>query len=178
MNGARPAAADKSERLVRGSASLGGTSARGVVDCVDLSTDEGRARLESRVFPTAGGQQTAVAAAAAECADEQVAGAFWQARELLFAYAMAGQYDITFLDRLNNDLALDDVTLLTCLNDAEQIVRDVTFGRELGVRGTPAVLVRYGDGPAQFIELDGRTFDMGGPPFEVLAAVVEQAEQP
>src|SRR5690606_3161075 len=66
----------------------------------------GRARLESRVFPTAGGQQTAVAAAAAECADEQVAGAFWQARELLFAYAMAGQYDITFLDRLNNDLAL------------------------------------------------------------------------
>ncbi|WP_434060846.1 chorismate-binding protein [Sanguibacter hominis] len=47
MNGARPAPPDEPERLVaRGSASLGGTSAHGVTDCVDLATVEGRARLD------------------------------------------------------------------------------------------------------------------------------------
>ena len=46
MNGARPAPPDEPERLVRGSASLGGTSAHGVIDCIDLATVEGRARLD------------------------------------------------------------------------------------------------------------------------------------
>ena len=64
--------------------------------------------------------------------------------------------------------------LLTCSGDAEQINVDMEFGRVNGIQGTPAVMVRYNDGPAEWINYNGTTYNRGNVPYSVLAGVVEQ----
>ncbi len=136
----------------------------------------GRARLEFRFFPTAGGELTVLAARAAECADEQSPGAFWEAHELLYDYATSSRYDNQIPERLAADLDVDANALMACLVTANQIERDVALARELGVTGTPAVLIRYGDGIAHFIEMEGQTYRNGGPHFGILSAAVEMGQ--
>jgi len=143
---------------------------------IESYVETGMARLEFRFFPTAGGEQTVLAARAAECVDEQAAGAFWQAHDLLYTYATSSRYDEQIPQRLAEDLSLNAELLLACMETANQVERDVALGHELGVSGTPAVLIRYGDGTARFIELDGRTYRNGGPHFGVLSYAVEQGQ--
>jgi predicted DsbA family dithiol-disulfide isomerase len=139
---------------------------------VETFVDTGLARLELRIFPTVGGEQTVLAGRAAECADVQSPGAFWQARELLYTYATSSRYDATLPEQLAQDLALDVNTLLRCLDTAQQVERDIALGQELGVSGTPLVYIRYRDGSARFIRFDGRTYRAGGPHFGILSAAV------
>jgi hypothetical protein len=48
----------------------------------------------------------------------------------------------------------------------------VNFGASNGVSGTPAVMMRVGDGPAQWINYNGVTYNRGSVSFDVLAAVI------
>lgn len=146
-----------------------------IAEFIDTYVTTGQAQLEFRFYPTAGGEMTVFAAQAAECADEQRPGAFWQAHDLLYEYALSGTYDRTIPEQLADDLALDEDAILLCMQTADQVVKDINFGREIGVSGTPAVLIRYAGGLPQFIELDGVTYRQGGPDFGVLSAAVEQA---
>jgi hypothetical protein len=66
--------------------------------------------------------------------------------------------------------------LLTCTQEANQVNVDVNFGRNAGVQGTPAVMVRYDDGEAQWITFGGTTYNRANVPYSVLAQVVENAE--
>ncbi len=143
---------------------------------IEEYVETGMAKLEFRFFPTAGGQTTVLAGRAAECADEQRAGAFWEAHELLYEYALNDRYDDTIPEQLALDLRVNEAALLTCMETADQVEIDVALGREMGVSGTPAVMVRYGDGLPQFIELDGVTYNMGGPTFDILSATVEEGQ--
>lgn len=140
---------------------------------IDTYVVTGMAKVEFRFFPTAGGERTALAGRAAECADEQRSGAFWQAHDLLYEYALTGRYDETIPSQLALDLRLVEATLLECIETADQVAIDVALARELGVTGTPAVMVRYGSGLPQYIRLDGVTYTAGGPTFDVLSATVE-----
>lgn len=137
----------------------------------------GQASFEYRNFPTAGGDLTRFTAQLAECADMQRPGAFWQAYDLLYDYAMTGRYNRDVGRLLAQDLNMEYSTLLTCSSEATQWQTDVNFGRSSGISGTPAVMVRYGDGPAQFINVGGRTYDQGSVPANVLAEVVVNANQ-
>ena len=143
---------------------------------VETFVETGQAKLEFRFFPTAGGELTVLAGHAAECADELSPGAFWQAHDLLYTYATSSRYDAQIPERLAEDLGLDADALLACLETADQVERDVALAREYGISGTPAVLIRYGDGMAQFIEFDGQTYRSGGPHFGVLSEAVARGQ--
>lgn len=137
----------------------------------------GQARFEFRVFPTAGGRRTTYAATVAECAGVLHPGGFWLASEDLYALAMAGRYNDTLGRLVADDLGIDYLSMLGCMWRARQIYADYQLGVNLGVNGTPAVVVRYGDADPVFIEYDGTKYDQGGPAFEVLSAVIEAANQ-
>jgi protein-disulfide isomerase len=137
----------------------------------------GQARYEVRLFPTAGGALTDLAGRLAECADDTRPGAFWSAYDTLYTLGMNGKYNDKLGQAMANELGLEYASLLECAQTAEQITTDVEYGRTLGVTGTPAILVRFGDDDATSITLDGQTYDRGGVPLDVLAQVVEQANE-
>ena len=62
----------------------------------------GQAKLEYRMFPTAGGDMTRFAGQIAECADDQRPGAFWEAYALLYDMARNGQYNQELGQRVAN----------------------------------------------------------------------------
>lgn len=135
----------------------------------------GQAKFELRILPTAGGQLTYYVGLLTECATHQRQGAFWESYETLYGLATTGQYDSDIAQRLADALDLDATKLQTCVQTAKQTLKDMTLAQQVGVGGTPAVLVRYGDGEPEFITLDGRTYDQGGVAFAVLAQVIEAA---
>lgn len=135
----------------------------------------GFARFEFRTYPTAGGQLTYFAGLIAECAEEQVPGGFWAAHEYFYMLSSAGRFNERLGENLANEYDLDYEALLTCAETAEQVTTDIMFGQKNSVGGTPAVLVRYGDNPAEVIVVDGVRYDRGGVPYEILERVVMDA---
>ena len=137
----------------------------------------GQAKLEYRMFPTAGGDMTRFAGQIAECADDQRPGAFWEAYALLYDMARNGQYNQELGQRVANSLNLSYAELLNCSTNAQQVATDVAFGRAQGVSGTPAVRVRYGDNPAQLLVINGQPIEGGGASLDQLRAMMVAAEQ-
>ena len=135
----------------------------------------GQAKLEYRMFPTAGGDMTRFAGQIAECAEEQKPGAFWETYTLFYELARNGQYNQELGQRVANAMNLSYAELLNCSTTADQVATDVAFGRAQSVSGTPAVRVRYGDGPAQLIVINGQPIDGGGASADQLAQMVAQA---
>lgn len=136
----------------------------------------GKAKFEYRIFPTAGGQTSVYTGQLLQCAEEQKPGSFWNGYNLMFSYAFSGRYTQDVGRLLANDEGLNYSELLNCASTATQVQTDVNFGQQSGITGTPAVLVRYGDGPAQFVNFSGRTYSSGGPPYDVLAAITEAVQ--
>ncbi len=132
----------------------------------------GDVNFEFRVFPTAGGARTVVAGQAAECADEQREGAFWEAYLLLYGYALSGQYSDGLVARLATDLDLDADELEVCMQSAEQVDVDTLYGRSAGISGTPSVMIRAGSGDPIFIRIDDVTYNRGSVPLEILEAAM------
>lgn len=137
----------------------------------------GQAKLEYRTFPTAGGDMTRFAAQIAECAENQRTGAFWEAYALLYNLAKSGQYNQELGQRVANALGLSYAQLLNCSTTALQVSTDVAYGQAQGVSGTPAVRVRYNDGPAQIITVNGQSVTAGGASYDQLAQMVQEANQ-
>lgn len=133
----------------------------------------GDARFEYRIFPTTGGALTEFAGRVAQCADDQKPGAFWQAYDQFYQLAESGQYSDRMGSIVAERLGLDYSQILNCTSEANQVQTDVAFGRRLGVSGTPAVMIRYGDSDPVFINANGRTYNSGGAPYDVLDQVVK-----
>ncbi|MFQ3565501.1 MAG: thioredoxin domain-containing protein [Aggregatilineales bacterium] len=133
----------------------------------------GRAQFEFRMFPTAGGALSVFTGKVAECADQQQPGSFWRAYDLLYELAQTGRYTEDVGRTVAQELGLNYSQLLTCTNTAEQVNIDTNFGRNRGVTGTPAIMIRYNNGEATWIVHNGVTYNRGGVPFNILAAVVE-----
>lgn len=136
----------------------------------------GKAKFEYRIFPTAGGQLSVYTGQLLQCAEEQKAGSFWTGYNLMYNYAFSGRYTQDVGRLLANDEGLNYSELLNCASTATQVQSDVTFGQQSGITGTPAVMVRYDNGPAQFVNYSGRTYNQGGPPYDVLAAITEAVQ--
>jgi protein-disulfide isomerase len=140
---------------------------------IDNYVRTGKARYEYRIFPTHGGELTRFIGQIQSCLEEQQTGAFWEAKAILYEIASAGNYDEEVVRVLTERLGLDYEQALECSAANTQVDSDVELGRRLGVQGTPAVLVRYGDNKPEFITFNDQTYDSGGVPYEVLAAVVD-----
>lgn len=87
---------------------------------------------------------------------------------------MNGQYSDQIGHRVVDDMGLDYSQILTCANASTRVETDVNLGRQIGVNGTPAVAIRYGDGDPTWIQIGGQTYDRGAVPYQVLASVVDQ----
>ncbi len=149
---------------------------RPVIDAVLMQyLPTGQMKYELRLFPTAGGQTSYFVDQFAECAEEQRAGTFWQAYDMLYQLATSGEYDLNAGKRMSSRFELDYDQMVACVDGAKQVGTDIQFGQDQGVTGTPAVMVRYADGAPQFITLGDRVYSAGGVPFEVLTQVIDAA---
>jgi protein-disulfide isomerase len=137
----------------------------------------GQARFEYRFFPIVDPTYAVLTTQIAECADDLRPGAFWEAHALLFQIGTATGFDNTTTRLVADELGLNYNDLLQCTTSADQYVTDYALGQSLGIQGTPGVMVRYGDGAPQFIEIDGTVYDRGGVPINVLAQVVTAGPQ-
>jgi protein-disulfide isomerase len=139
---------------------------------------DGQVKLEFRVLPTAGGMTTVFASQVAECAEELQEGGFWQSYVMLFDLAIARDYDEdTISQTIAEELDIDEDELLDCAEAARQVLVDATLADEMGIMGTPGVMIRYGDGDPQFIEIDDVVYNRGGVPPEILIAAIEDAPE-
>ena len=135
----------------------------------------GQMKYELRLFPTAGGQLSYDVDLLVECAEQLRPGSYWQAYDLLYNYAMSGKYDQNVGKRMAAAFDISYAKMLTCAQTAKQVDNDIAFGEKIGVQGTPAVLVRYGDGEPQFIKVGTREYSGGGVPLDVLTQTIAAA---
>ncbi len=136
----------------------------------------GQAKFEFRVFPTAGGALTEFAGRVVQCVADAKPGSYWQVHEVFYDLAMSGRYSDQMGRTVAERMGVDYTQILNCTGSADQVQTDVALGRRVGVTGTPAVLVRYGDSEPTYITLNGQTYDRGSVPYEVLQQVVAQAQ--
>ncbi len=144
-----------------------------ITQFIDNYVRTGKARFEFRILPTAGGATTQFLGQIQACLEEQRTGAFWEARHILTDLAIKGEYSETSGEVVAEQLSLNYDLALECSASNTQMQADFALAQQSGVQGTPAVLTRRGDGTPKFMTLDGTTYDGGGVPYEVLAAVVD-----
>ncbi len=144
----------------------------------------GLARFEFRMFPTAGGRQSVITALIAECTGELRQDedgnpvGFWLASDLLYELAISERYfSEDFLPLFTGFMEVSEEDLLTCANGLEQpqVLIDIQYGVDHGVNGTPAVLIRIGDEDPAFVTWNGTTYSSGSPSYEVLSALIYEA---
>lgn len=137
----------------------------------------GQAKFEYRMFITGADPQFGpYVSQLAECAEAQEEGAFWPAHDTLFSLGSQGRFNATTSRTLAERVDLNYSELLNCAESASQYITDQQLGSALGVQSTPTIMVRYGDGAPQFINLNGNSYSRGGVPFNVLQTVIEDAQ--
>jgi protein-disulfide isomerase len=137
----------------------------------------GKARFEYRMFRSV--DTTGTSSMVAECADMQREGAFWEAHDEIYRQTSSGlAQDLPVT--VARTLGLNSSELLSCLTElgqgSAQVFVDSNLGQSLGVQGTPGVMIRYGNSEPTWITWQGRTYDRGGVPYDVLAGVVNAAQ--
>lgn len=130
----------------------------------------GQAAFEYRMVPIVNEILSPLSAQAAECAGEQ--GAFWPGRQLLFQLAADQQIDENVALLTANRLGLDAAAMQACMETARQFLADAQLAGQMGVTGTPAMMVRVDGSRPQWISIQGQVLDRGGLPYEVLEQVV------
>ncbi len=142
---------------------------------LDEFVKTGQAKFEYRIVPTAGGQLTYFLGQIVVCMEDQKAGSFWKAKDILFQWSMSGRYNENTGRDLARELGVSYEEALACARTQTQVDTDVTLANRLGVTGTPAVMVRYGDGDPEWVTFNGQVLNRGGLPFNILAEVVRSA---
>ena len=125
---------------------------------------------------------TALIGSLASCMEDQRAGVFWPLHDELYVRAEAQQYDEDMMKSIADEFDLSYRDALTCIGQHGrplQAETDSQLAQLLLVTGTPAIRVRYkgyNDEKAQYLVVDGQLHATGGPPLNVLAKAVEDAE--
>ncbi|NKQ35888.1 MAG: thioredoxin domain-containing protein [Chloroflexi bacterium] len=107
-----------------------------------LERYDGQVSIAYRHFPLSRGETSLLAAEAAECAGEQ--NAFWEMHDLLFENQNSLSSQITLYVQMANKLRLNEEDFKACISKhryRDKILNDLSFGREIGIRGTPSFYV-------------------------------------
>jgi len=136
----------------------------------------GKARLEFRSLPAVDPTYSPIAARLAECSAELKPGSFWEAHDTLFDIAMRTRFGSESPRAFAEAMDLNYSDVLDCIREADQVTTDVELAQEMGVQGTPAIMVRYDDNEPEWIQFNGQTLNRSAVNFEVLAAIVEDAQ--
>ena len=105
----------------------------------------GQAQFEYRMFPVIDPQLSPLSSGLVECADQLQDGLFWQAHDLMFEMVIQDGFTAALGHSFAEALGLDASELQTCAANAGQYLIDSQYGFEMGVSGTPALFVQYGE---------------------------------
>ncbi len=141
---------------------------------MDTYVKTGKAKFEYRILPTAGGELTQFIGTVLVCMEDQKAGTYWKAHDILFQKAMAGNYDGNTLRNMASDLGVNYADALNCAQTQKQVETDVALANTLNVHGTPAIRVRDANGKAGSLIVNGQAYDSGGPSLDVLGKFMAQ----
>ncbi|MXX50579.1 MAG: thioredoxin domain-containing protein, partial [Chloroflexi bacterium] len=136
---------------------------------------KGLAQFEYRFFPVVHPELSVASATLAECVAVQDLGKFWDAHDLLFEFASAGELG-NMSESLANLLQLDAAALEACSARAVQHLIDSQLGQSAGVTGTPATRARMNGGRLEVVYAGEQPIDRGGLPYEMLSALAEGAD--
>lgn len=133
--------------------------------------DSGKVKYLTRDFPLAFHKQAQGAAIAANCSLQQ--NAYWPMRAALFNNMQ--QLGDPLYQQKAEDLALDMGKFAECLADkdtalADKIARDITYGKSLGIRGTPSFMI----GRIENNQLITPKLVVGAQRYETFAAVLDE----
>ena len=137
---------------------------------VETHIAKGLAQFEYRFFPVVHPELSVASATLAECVAVQDLGKFWDAHDLLFEFASAGNLD-NMGESLAKLLQLDAAALDACADHAAQHLIDTQLAQSTGVTGTPATRARVDAGRLEVVYVDGQPLDRGGLPYEMLSAL-------
>lgn len=137
----------------------------------------GQARFEYRMFPVVDPTFSTYTAQLVECADTLRPGAFWEAHDIMFELGSRGRFNNDTARTLAERMGLNHGELVSCASDAEQVLIDQQFGIDMGIQSTPSIMIRFGDGDPQFINVGNQAFTRGPVPYGVLQQVVAAATQ-
>ncbi|MBZ0300975.1 MAG: DsbA family protein [Anaerolineae bacterium] len=136
----------------------------------------GQAKVEYRFFPVIDANVSPLTARMTECADILNSGSFWEAHDMMYELVSAsfnGLTPFTFAAKMR--LNYDD--MVACVSDtAQQIETDYAVGQAADITGTPSVMVRYGDGELEDIQVDGQAISRSSVPYMVLSTIIEAAQ--
>lgn len=135
----------------------------------------GKARFEYRMLRSTRNPYGDFVAQIAECSETLKPGSFWTTHDRLFELTSAGLYENIGQD-IANQIGVSYSELLQCTAEARQFITDSNLGTNAGVQGTPAIMVRFNNGPLQWVTMNGQTFNRGGVAYETLAALVNQSQ--
>ena len=105
----------------------------------------GQAQFEYRIFPVIDPILSVQSASLVECADTLRPGSFWLAHDLMFDMTIKEGFTADSVEQFAAALELDAAALTGCAANAGQHVVDAAYGFGLGVTGTPALFVQYGN---------------------------------
>ncbi len=127
--------------------------------------DTGKVKFVYRDFPLGGHAQAAIAAQAAECAGDQ--DAYWSMHDMLFSKTTEWSGQETASDTFKayaSDLGLETADFNKCLDEgqyATEVSDDMTYGRSIGVSGTPTFYI------------NGKKI-VGAQPFSAFETIIEE----
>ena len=140
---------------------------------IDQYVRTGQAQFEYRFFPLVHPEYSALTARIAECVGFQDIRKFWEAHDLLFEFASAGELEGDITDKIAALIDLDAAVLDSCLGRSMQSFIDVGLGQQAQVSGTPAIRARGTEGQLEIIYAGQQPLARGAVPLEVLGALVE-----
>lgn len=130
----------------------------------------GKARFEYRMLPAVDPTFSIQTAQLVQCADMLKPGSFFYAHDVMFELTSSTRFGSTTARTFAERVGVEYGALLTCTNDADQVFTDQEVASRNGVQGTPGVMVRYNNGPLQWIS---GTPSRGAPTYEALAGLIE-----
>lgn len=147
-----------------------------VLAFIDEYVVTGKARFEYRFYPIVHPTYSVYTAQLAECADDQLVGGFWPAHDVLFDLAADGQIGPNTPESLAEALDISAEKLEACLPTAVQHETDQQIGRDIGVSGTPATLIRLANDGLGWPVVDESVMNRGGLPLPLIRQVFDSAE--
>jgi protein-disulfide isomerase len=130
----------------------------------------GHARFEYRFMPAIDPTYSFLVANMVECSATLQSGSFWAAHDIMFQLATQRRFGADTSTLFADAMGFDETALLDCATSGDhQIDVDSAYGEDLGVRGTPTIFVRYGEGEPELLSPT--------PFYEELVALLEQGKQ-
>jgi protein-disulfide isomerase len=133
-----------------------------IIPLIQQAVTSGQATYEVRTMTFVAGELSTNAAYAMFCAGEQ--GAAWEMHDALFAHYDVDQaqaYTLDGIKQIGDELGLDTEVLASCMASGRYADRQASFNTsfdDLGLTGTPSMLVRYTSSD-EWTTLDDRSLD-------------------